>query len=52
MDFNSYPGERKKQAYLAHQHATRVISDLEIGVAGEQNSGLTEGFACQEYGIT
>lgn len=52
MDFNSHPGEVKKQTYLAHQHVTRVISDLEIDAAGEQNSGLTEGFICQEYGIT
>lgn len=35
VGFNSYPGEGKKQTYLAHQHVTRVISDLEIGVAGE-----------------
>lgn len=52
MDFNSHPGEGKKQIYLAHQHVTRVISDLEIGVAREQKSGLTEEFIHQEYGIT
>jgi len=27
---------------LANQHVVRVTRDLEIGVAGEQNSGLTK----------
>lgn len=52
MDFNSHPGEGKKQVYLAHQHVTGVISDSEIGVAGGQNSRLSEGLTHQEYGIT
>lgn len=45
--------EWKKQTYLAHRHKTRrVISDLEIGVEEQQNSGLTGGYISQEYGIT
>lgn len=54
MEFYSHPGEGKnQQTYLDHQHGTRrVISNLEIGVAGQPNSGLSEGFVSQEYGIT
>lgn len=39
MEFYSHPGEGKKQqTYLDHQHGTRrVISNLEIGGAGQQN---------------
>lgn len=54
MEFYSHPREGKKQqTYLDHQHGTRrVISNLEVGGAGQQNSGLSEGFISQEYGIT
>lgn len=54
MEFYSHPREGKnQQTYLDHQHGTRrVISNLEVGGAGQQNSGLSEGFISQEYGIT
>lgn len=35
---------------MAHQHKTRrVISDLEIGVEEQQNSGLIDGYTGLEY---